>query len=93
MFNEYYNKNRITHLSIDSAEVASQALNNSSNTIDFQQALKVLNQNEKVVIVLHFEKGFTHKEISKITKQPLGTVKANIMRGKEKLKIFYNYER
>ena len=93
VFYEYYKKNKITQLNIDSEEVADQEFNNSSNTIDFQQALKVLNQNEKIVIVLHFEKGFTHKEVSKITKQPLGTVKTNIMRGKEKLKKFYNYER
>jgi RNA polymerase sigma-70 factor (ECF subfamily) len=92
-FYEYYNKNKIFQLNVDSEEVASQEYNNSGNAIDFQQSLKVLNQNEKIVIVLHFEKGFTHKEISKITNQPLGTVKTNIMRGKEKLKKFYNYER
>ena len=93
VFYEYYNKNKIIQLDIDSVEVADQEYNNSNNAIDFQQALKVLNQNEQIVIILHFEKGFTHKEVSKITKQPLGTVKTNIMRGKEKLKKFYNYER
>jgi RNA polymerase sigma-70 factor (ECF subfamily) len=93
VFYEYYNKNKIIQLDIDSLEIADKDYNDSNNVIDFQQALKVLNQNEQIVIVLHFEKGFTHKEVSKITKQPLGTVKTNIMRGKEKLKKFYNYER
>lgn len=62
-------------------------------TIDYDNALKILNPNEKAAIVLYFEKGFTHEDISKITKQPLGTVKTNILRGKEKLKKFYRYER
>jgi RNA polymerase sigma factor (sigma-70 family) len=93
VFYEYYNKNKIIQLDMDSVEIVDQEFNKLNDTIDFQQALKVLNQNEKIVIVLHFEKGFTHKEVSKITKQPLGTVKTNIMRGKEKLRKFYNYER
>lgn len=93
VFYEYFNKNKIIKLDIDSLEVADKENNNASSAIDFQQALKVLNQNEQIVIILHFEKGFTHKEVAKITKQPLGTVKTNIMRGKEKLKKFYNYER
>lgn len=92
VFYEYYNKNKLVLMDINSLEVADKESSNSNNGIDFQEALKVLNQKEKIVIVLHFEKGFTHKEISKITKQPLGTVKTNIMRGKEKLKKFYNYE-
>ena len=92
VFCEYYNKNRIVQLDINTLEFRDKESDNSSHAIDFQQALKVLNVNEQIVIILHFEKGFTHKEISKITKQPLGTVKTNIMRGKEKLKKFYNYE-
>lgn len=93
VFYEYHSKNKIVQVDIDSVEMADQEYNTSSSTIDFQQALKVLNQNERIVIILHFEKGFTHREVSNITKQPLGTVKTNILRGKEKLKIFYNYER
>ena len=93
VFYEYYNKNKIIQLDMDSVEIVDQEFNNLNDIIDFQQALKVLNQNEKIVIILHFEKGFTHKEVSKITRQPLGTVKTNIMRGKEKLRKFYNYER
>lgn len=93
VFYEYYNKKNKIHLEIDSVEVVNNEDNNLNCSIDFQQALKVLNQNEQIVIILHFEKGFTHKEILKITKQPLGTVKTNILRGKEKLKKFYNHER
>jgi RNA polymerase sigma-70 factor (ECF subfamily) len=66
--------------------------NETNVSIDYQNALKVLNINEKAAIVLHYEKGFTHIDISKILNKPLGTVKTNILRGKEKLKKFYNYE-
>lgn len=63
-----------------------------SSTIDLQNALKVLKQNEKIIILLHYEKGFSHSEIARILKMPLGTVKTNILRAKEKLKKYYNYE-
>jgi RNA polymerase sigma-70 factor, ECF subfamily len=60
--------------------------------IDIQNALKVLKENEKVAILLHYEKGFSHNEIAKIMDMPLGTIKTNILRAKEKLKKYYNYE-
>ena len=60
--------------------------------IDIQNALKILKENEKVAILLHYDKGYSHNEIAKIMDIPLGTVKTNILRGKEKLKKYYNYE-
>jgi len=63
-----------------------------SSTIDLQNALKVLKPNEKIVVLMHYEKGFSHSEIAKILHVPLGTVKTNILRAKEKLKKYYNYE-
>ena len=64
-----------------------------SSKIDMQNAIKILNRNEKVVILMHYDKGYTHNEISKIMDIPLGTVKTNISRAKEKLKKYYNYDR
>lgn len=66
---------------------------NMSDEMDLQNALKTLKENEKVCILLHYEKGFSHSEISKILEVPLGTVKTNILRGKEKLKKYFCYER
>jgi RNA polymerase sigma-70 factor, ECF subfamily len=63
-----------------------------NSTIDLQNALNVLKQNEKVIILLHYEKGFSHSEIAKILQVPLGTVKTKILRAKEKLKKYYKYE-
>jgi RNA polymerase sigma-70 factor, ECF subfamily len=60
--------------------------------IDLQNAIKILNENEKIAILLHYDKGYSHNEIAKIMNIPLGTVKTNILRAKEKLKKYYNYE-
>ena len=90
VFYEYCEKNKI--INTYSTEIEHEVYETKHN-MDFETALKVLNHNEKTAITLYFEKGFTHKEIAKITLQALGTVKTNILRGKEKLKIFYQYER
>jgi RNA polymerase sigma-70 factor (ECF subfamily) len=63
-----------------------------SSKIDIQSAIKILKENEKIVVLLHYDKGFSHNEIAKITGMPLGTVKTNLLRGKEKLKNYFNYE-
>jgi RNA polymerase sigma-70 factor, ECF subfamily len=63
-----------------------------SSKIDLQNALKVLKQHEKIIMLLHYEKGFSHSEIARILQMPLGTVKTNILRAKEKLKKYYHYE-
>ena len=73
-------------------EITQEVNEDVSSTIDLQNALKVLKPNEKVVILMHYEKGFSHSEIAKILHVPLGTVKTNILRAKEKLKKYYNYE-
>ncbi len=60
--------------------------------IDIQNALKILNNNEKISILLHYEKDYSHSEIAKIMEMPLGTVKTNILKAKEKLQKYFNYE-
>lgn len=90
-FYEYINNEKKSVEFISGYKVEDVTIETKSN-IDFNTALTVLEQKEKIVIVLFYEKGFTHKEISEIVGQPLGTVKTNILRGKEKLKKFYNYE-
>jgi len=64
----------------------------ADTVIDLQNAFKILNNNEKTSILLHYEKGYSHPEIAKIMNMPLGTVKTNILRAKKKLKKYYNYE-
>jgi RNA polymerase sigma-70 factor (ECF subfamily) len=77
---------------IDGYDCISEDDKDVSSEIDMQNALKVLSENEKIVILLHYDKGYSHNEIAKIMNIPLGTVKTNILRAKEKLKKYYNYE-
>ena len=77
---------------IEGYDCISEDDNDVSSEMDMQSALKVLNENEKVAILLHYDKGHSHNEIAKIMDIPLGTVKTNILRAKEKLKKYYNYE-
>lgn len=63
------------------------------NRIDINKALQILNDKEKIALILHYEKGFSHSEIKKIMNLPIGTVKTNILRGKAKLKKYFSNEK
>jgi RNA polymerase sigma-70 factor (ECF subfamily) len=77
---------------IDGFDCISDDDKDVGSEIDMQNAIKILNGNEKIAILLHYDKGYSHNEIAKIMDIPLGTVKTNILRAKEKLKKYYNYE-
>ncbi len=93
VFYEYYKKRKNEATTIQSVSSNDTNYNEIKLTIDYQNALKVLNEKEKAAITLFYEKGLTHRDISKVLKQPLGSVKTNILRGKVKLKKFYGYEK
>jgi RNA polymerase sigma-70 factor (ECF subfamily) len=59
---------------------------NSNLRLDLTEALKLLNSDERAVIVLCCQNSLSHEEAAQILDCPLGTVKTNILRGKEKLK-------
>jgi RNA polymerase sigma-70 factor (ECF subfamily) len=77
---------------IDGYDCISNDDKDVGSEIDMQNAIKVLNDNEKVAILLHYDNGYSHNEIAKIMDIPLGTVKTNILRAKEKLKKYYKYD-
>ncbi|MGC3977249.1 MAG: sigma-70 family RNA polymerase sigma factor [Paludibacteraceae bacterium] len=52
---------------------------------DIFVALQYLKKDERTAILLFYMEDKTHKEIAKIMNLPLGTVKTNILKGKEKL--------
>ena len=65
--------------------------------MDLTDAMKLLNAAERAAIVLCCQNGLSHKEAAAMLECPLGTVKTNILRGKEKLKrrlglAYHNYE-
>ncbi|HEY0368146.1 MAG TPA: sigma-70 family RNA polymerase sigma factor [Chthoniobacterales bacterium] len=53
---------------------------------DLAQALQVLPLHERSAIVLCCQNGLSHDEASRVLDIPLGTVKTNVLRGREKLK-------
>ena len=73
------------------------AARNSPLRLDLTEALKLLNSNERAAVVLCCQNGLSHEEAAQVLDCPLGTVKTNILRGKEKLRrrlslAYENYE-
>jgi RNA polymerase sigma-70 factor (ECF subfamily) len=54
--------------------------------LDLTEALERLHSGERAAIVLCCQNGLTHEEAAQVLDCPLGTVKTNVARGKEKLK-------
>ncbi len=53
---------------------------------DLARALELLPAHERSAIVLCCQNGLSHDEASRVLDIPLGTVKTNVLRGREKLK-------
>jgi len=64
----------------------STAAADSALKLDLTAALMRLNSEERAAIVLCCQNGLSHDEAAQVLDCPLGTVKTNILRGKEKLK-------
>ncbi len=65
--------------------------------MDLTGALDLLNSNERAAVVLCCQNGLSHEEAAEVLDCPLGTVKTNVLRGKEKLRrqlapAYENYE-
>ena len=54
--------------------------------LDLTEALQRLNSNERAALVLCCQNGLSHEEAAGVLDCPLGTVKTNVLRGKEKLR-------
>ena len=59
---------------------------NPGEIMDLDSALSVLAPMVRSCVVLSYQEGMSHEEISKAMKMPLGTVKSHIRRGTEKLR-------
>jgi len=69
----------------------------SNLRLDLTEALKVLNSLERAAVLLCCQNGLTHEEAAQVLACPLGTVKTNVLRGREKLRRrlsleYQNYE-
>lgn len=63
-----------------------EANSRSNLRLDLTEALKLLNSDERAAVVLCCQNGLSHEEAARVLDCPLGTVKTNILRGKEKLR-------
>lgn len=53
---------------------------------DLMQALNLLPLHERTAVILCCQNGLSHDEAARVLDIPLGTVKTNVLRGREKLK-------
>ena len=53
---------------------------------DLMQALNLLPLPERTAVILCCQNGLSHDEAARVLEIPLGTVKTNVLRGREKLK-------
>ena len=60
--------------------------------IDLGRALLRLKTTERVCVVLSYAEGLSHAEIAEATGWPLGTVKSNVARGAERLRVWLTPE-
>lgn len=54
--------------------------------LDIQQSIKILNQNERTIVLLYFYEDLSINQISKYLKMNENTVKSHLKRAKEKIK-------
>lgn len=61
---------------------------------DVDVALRQLSARQRAIFDLHYKKGMTHQEVSSALEVPLGTVKSDLTRGRDRLKeILKGWER
>jgi RNA polymerase sigma factor (sigma-70 family) len=58
----------------------------TAERLDLDDALATLPPAMRLCVVLAYEAGMTHEEISALTGAPLGTVKSNVTRGSQRLR-------
>jgi RNA polymerase sigma-70 factor (ECF subfamily) len=71
---------------IESLPLEPSACYDGNLSLDLTEALKLLNTDERATIILCCQNGLSHQEAAQVLSCPLGTVKTNILRGKEKLR-------
>lgn len=62
------------------------ATRDSHLRLDLTEALNRLNSSERAAVVLCCQNGLSHEEAAQVLACPLGTVKTNVLRGREKLR-------
>lgn len=61
------------------------SLNKLEDKLNFENLIKDLNYDERIVFILYFDLGYDTTQISKILKTNVNTIKSRLHRGKEKV--------
>ena len=75
----------VTVSDVEYADLAAQH-DSTSARMDLDAALSTLSPDMRMCVVLAYNEGHSHPEISELTGLPLGTVKSNIARGSARLR-------
>ena len=95
IFYDYMRTNK-PKVDIDVEKAAFDVSTNMVNidfSIDFAQALTILKEDERTVMLLFYMEDHPIDKISKIMNCPAGTIKSHLHRGKEKLANYFKDER
>lgn len=93
--NKIYNLNKKNNEIVDkvtynvSFNLYDNSIQNSNSKMNFDSMLDKLNYDEKIVVILHYNSGYSCKQISKILKVNVNTIKSRLMRGTNKVKRSY----
>lgn len=93
--NKIYNKNKrnndiFNKIIIDSGfEHYEDPIQEVNNKMNFDLLISRLNYDERIVLTLYYNSGFSCIQISKILKKNVNTIKSRITRGVNKLRKYY----
>lgn len=84
--NRIYRQKKFQEVSIESLENSASGSENS-HVKEFDEIMELLNDSEKLLVMLFYGSGYSTKEISKIINTNENTIKTKLRRIREKLKI------
>lgn len=92
--NKLYNKKYKKDISIDEYKLDNYIILNSQKDIEddlnFYYLIKDLKYEERIVIILHYKEDYSVEEISRVLRMNKNTVKTNLLRARQKIKVnFY----
>ena len=89
-FADYCRSNNAAQISCasDNPEPSYTMQEHDNLQLDFARALMNFSPEQRMVLHLHLQREFTHRDIAQIMNCPLGTVKSHIQRGRIKLQKY-----
>lgn len=90
--NRIYRRKYKTDISIDEYNVETLKFNNIidvENKLNFYDIIKILNYEERLIIILYYMEDYSVKEIKSILKMNENTINTHLYRARQKLKKNY----